>query len=264
MKKILLFHLILLTISSFAQKITRGPDIGEIYFLGPTTNGEGLYYSIDFGETATFVDGSMNYISIAADKTQGGVYCVTLPEALYYSDGFGYTGTWEVKSSDIGNVLHSGIIEGHIYYAAFKHSEDYGSNFIVHQLNNYYGIYRASTIGYNNKGYLMTYDLDPTDTVYFFISYDGFENLEIINTFNVAGYGLYELSFGSNNGELFFYSSINKELFFTDNDGFAWVNKNTFTCPNLPIIGITGGKQDGELYMLVEYSQMMGQRKHVY
>jgi len=86
MKNLILFFLLTISISSYPQKITRGPDIGEIYFLGPTNNGEGLYYSTDFGETATFVDGSMNYISIAADKTQGGVYCVTLPEALYYSD----------------------------------------------------------------------------------------------------------------------------------------------------------------------------------
>jgi len=95
MKKILLIPILLFSLNIFAQKITRGPDVGEIYFLGPTNNGEGLYYSTDFGETATFVDGNMNFISIAADKTKGGVYCVTLPEALYYSDGFGYTGTWD-------------------------------------------------------------------------------------------------------------------------------------------------------------------------
>ncbi len=238
--------------------------MGEIYFLGPTNNGEGLYYSTDFGETATFVDGSMNFISIAADKTQGGVYCVTLPEAFYYSDGFGYTGTWEVKSSDIGNVLHSGIIEGHIYYAAFKHSEDYGLNFINHQLNNYSGIFKESEIGYNNKGYLLTYQIDGTDTLYFSISYDSFENIEVIYKFNMWAYGLCDLSYGSIDGELFIYNEVNKSLYFTNTNGYNWAKKNSFTCPNLPILGITGGRQDGELYMLIEYLQMMGQRKHVY
>ena len=33
--------------------LTRGPDIGEIYFIGPTNTGNGIYRSIDFGETAT-------------------------------------------------------------------------------------------------------------------------------------------------------------------------------------------------------------------
>jgi hypothetical protein len=38
MKKFtLLITLLLFVVCSFAQKITRGPDVGEIYFLGPTT-----------------------------------------------------------------------------------------------------------------------------------------------------------------------------------------------------------------------------------
>jgi len=40
--------------------------------------------------------------------------------------------------------------------------------------------------------------------------------------------------------------------------------KNKLTCPNLPIVGISGGRQDGELYLLVEYLQMTGLRRHVY
>ncbi len=55
-----------------------------------------------------------------------------------------------------------------------------------------------------------------------------------------------------------------KRIVFSDNYGESWTLKNLFTCPNLPIKGITGGRQDGELYLLVEYLQMMGQRRHVY
>jgi len=172
--------------------------------------------------------------------------------------------TWEQKNSGIGNVLHSGIIEGHIYNGAFKHSEDYGSNFINHQLNNYYGIYKESEIGNNNIGYLLSYVIGGNDTLYFSISYDNFENLQVIYKFNIWGYGLCDLSYGNNDGELFFYNEVNKSLYFTNNDGYFWVKKNTFTCPNLPIQGITGGRLDGELYMLVEYIQMAGQRKHIY
>lgn len=256
---------LLSSIASYSQKITHGPDLGEIYFLGPNNNGEGLYYSTDYGETATFVDGTKDFISVAADKSKGGIYCITLPDALYFSDEFGYTNTWELKTYDLSSSsILCGINPGHVYSGCFKHSEDYGSNFTNHQLNNYYGIYRESEIGFGNKGYLMTYDLDPTDTIYFFVSYDNFENLEIINTFNVAGYGLYDLSFGHNNGDLYFYNSIKKDLFYTGNDGYDWEKKNTFSCPNLPIKGITGGRQDNELYMLVQYIQLSGQIKHVY
>ncbi|MCF8379154.1 MAG: T9SS type A sorting domain-containing protein [Bacteroidales bacterium] len=270
MKNLILLSLIFFSFTSYSQEITRGPEIGEIYFMGPTTTVlyDAIYHSSDFGESVVCMDSvtcTTTIIgAITADKTSGGLYYNNISDALYYSGNYGIYGTWEQNNSDIGNVLHSGIIEGHIYYAAFKHSEDYGLNFTNHQLNNYYGIYRESEIGYNDKSYLMTYDLDPTDTVYFFISYDSFDNLEIVNTFNVSGYGLYDLSFGFNNGDLFFYNSINKDLYFSNNDGFAWVKKNTFSCPNLPILGITGGRQDGELYMLVEYLQMTGQRRHVY
>ena len=40
--------------------------------------------------------------------------------------------------------------------------------------------------------------------------------------------------------------------------------KNTFNCPNLPIKGIVGGRQPGELYMVVEYVQLMHQIQHIY
>ncbi len=118
MRRYLHFLFSALVVSGFAQEITRGPDIGEIYFLGPTNNGEGLYYSTDFGETATVVDQSMNYISIAADKMKGGIYCITLPVALHFSNEYGYTNTWEVKSSELSsNLLISGIIQGHVFQA---------------------------------------------------------------------------------------------------------------------------------------------------
>ncbi len=43
------------------------------------------------------IDENMDYVSIAADKTKGGIYCTTLPVALYYSNDFGYSDTWEFK-----------------------------------------------------------------------------------------------------------------------------------------------------------------------
>ncbi|MCD4737522.1 MAG: T9SS type A sorting domain-containing protein, partial [Bacteroidales bacterium] len=111
---------------------------------------------------------------------------------------------------------------------------------------------------------LQTFEIGGNDTLYFFISYDSFENLELVYKFNVWGTGLYDLSYGNNDGELYYYNSIKKELLYSSNDGYDWVSKNMFFCPNLPIKGITGGRQEGELYMLVEYLQAMGQRFHSY
>jgi len=72
MKKVILFIMLILTsIISFSDSyITRGPSTGEIYFIGPTFTGMGVYYSTDFGETAICMDSIIaGYaISIAADK----------------------------------------------------------------------------------------------------------------------------------------------------------------------------------------------------
>ena len=260
MKNLIFISILFLSLYSVSQEITRGPEIGEIYFMGPTTTVlyDAIYHSTDFGETAVCTDSitcTTTIIgAITADKTSGGLYYNNISEALYYSDSYGIFGTWVQNNSDIGNVLHSGIIEGHIYYAAFKHSEDYGLNFTNHQLNNYSGIFKESEIGYNNKGYLLTYQIDGTDTLYFSISYDSFENIEVIYKFNMWAYGLCDLSYGSIDGELFIYNEVNKSLYFTNTNGYNWVKKNTFSCPNLPILGITGGRQDGNyIYWLNIY-----------
>jgi len=73
-----------------------------------------------------------------------------------------------------------------------------------------------------------------------------------------------KLSRGNVSGYLFLYNANRKSLFLSEDFGEKWILKNKFSCPNLPIIGVTGGRQEGELYMLVIYLQMMGQRRHVY
>jgi len=93
LKQFLFICLILLAFESYPQEITRGPDIGEIYFLGPTYTGEGLYYSTDFGETVICVDSTILATSITADKTNGGIYYSTSSEDLYYSSNHGIEGS---------------------------------------------------------------------------------------------------------------------------------------------------------------------------
>lgn len=271
MKKLIFIFVLFLSFTTLAQqRITRGPDTGEIYFTGPTVTlfYDAFYHSTDFGETAVCVDSitgaSVIIGAIVADKTPGGLYYTDIYERLFYSEKNGEYGTWDFRSGGIFSILHSGITEGFIYEGAASHSEDYGFNFVNHQGNGSFGIFMESEIGYNNKGYLITYELGGNDTLYFFVSYDKFENLELVNKFPDGELGLHDLSYGSIDGELYYYNSVKKELLYSDNDGYEWVSKNTFFCPNLPIKGITGGMQEGELYMLVEYLQLMGQRLHVY
>lgn len=85
MKKFtLLITLLLFVVCSFAQKITRGPDVGEIYFLGPTTTilQGAIYHSTDFGETAICMDSvsalSNTLVAMTADKTPGSLYFSTM------------------------------------------------------------------------------------------------------------------------------------------------------------------------------------------
>jgi len=55
-----------------------------------------------------------------------------------------------------------------------------------------------------------------------------------------------------------------KELWYSNDYGETWEQKDTFNCPNLPIKGIVGGRQPGELYMVVEYVQLMYEIAHIY
>ncbi len=263
--------LMLIVMGAFAQKITRGPEIGEIYFLGPTATVmyDAIYRSTDFGETAFCVDSvsclNNSIEAITADKTPGGLYYVTMGEALYFSDNYGQFGSWQFQSSGVKNRISSGRSEGEIYNRIGSHSIDYGLNFATHSCQGFFGSTKAAEIDKaNNTAYCISYDYEVDDTLYFFISYDNYNNLEVRAKFNFMNGEQVQLSRENNSGYLFLYNANRKRLLLSKDFGENWNIKNVFSCPNLPIIGITGGRQDGELYLLVEYLQMMGQRRHVY
>jgi hypothetical protein len=273
MKKLILIACLLsLSIFSFSQQITRGPDIGEIYFLGPAATDVlygAIYRSIDFGVTAVCVDSisamSHDISSIVADKTQGSLYFVTLFEDLYYSNNFGIQGSWILRNGEVYVDLASGRNEGELFNAIVSHSEDYGVSFINHSFNGFFGSLKDVEIdNSNNIGYCIGESFGVADTQYFFITYDNYENLEVINKFNFASDELTEISRGQQAGELFLINKNTNLLYFTDDYGQTWDLKNSFTCPILPIEGITGGRQDGEIYLLVVYRQFMGFVRHVY
>jgi len=272
MKKLnLLTVLLLFAVNFFAQKITRGPELGEIYFLGPTATVmyDAIYRSANFGETAVCVD-SLSALSntieaITADKTLGGLYFATMGEALHYSEHYGQSGTWQLQNGGVSYRISAGRNEGEIFNTIISHSNDYGINFINHSLQGYFGSLKTFDIGNDDGlGYCITNSYEVDDTLYFFISFDNFNSVEVVNKFNFMDGEYVQLSRENNSGNLYLYNENRKNLFFCEDFGANWVLKNVFLCPNLPIIGVTGGRQDGEFYLLVEYLQMMGQRRHVY
>lgn len=262
---------ILTSITLYSQKITRGPDLGEIYFFGFTlTQGtDGIYRSIDFGNSATCMDSlsqlSNNIVSITADKDIGGLYFVTMGEALFYSDNYGQYGSWQLRSGGISNKISSGRNEGEIYNRIGSHSLDYGLSFTSHSCQGFFGSTKAVDIDVSNDiGYCVSKKYNINDTLYFFNSFNNFDDFEVVKKFDFHGLDNIDISRENNEGHIFLCNQNTNKILFSSNYGVDWELTNHLSCPNLPIVGITGGRQNGELYMHVVYTQLMGLRKHVY
>ena len=271
MKKItLLTVLLLLAIVSFSQKITRGPDIGEIYFLGPTYTGTGLYYSTDFGETAVCVDSTLDAISISADKTSGGIYSITMPENLYYSEDYGTSGTWQFKNNNMFPEIRSGVIEGYVYNNIESHSENYGSSFINHAANGFFGSLKASEIDNQiGTGYAVVKSSSIPDSVFLLISYDNYDNFSIINAIHEDTNIFKYLTRGYNEGELYTvrnrpYSFIPYEIYHCVDFGNEFTKMNELNMYNYYSFGVEGGREDGELFLLYNFVNLMWQNAHIY
>ena len=85
----------------------------------------------------------------------------------------------------------------------------------------------------------------------------------MIKKFDFHGLDFIDITRENNEGNIFLCNQNSKKILFSSNYGVDWKLKNQLTCPNLPIIGITGGRQNGELYLHVVYAQLMGQRRHI-
>jgi len=249
----------------FSQKITRGPNIGEIYFLGPTNTGEGLYYSTDFGVTAICVDNNIEAISITADKSSGGIYCQKMPVNLYYSEDYGYQNTWYFKQGNISDDINSGVCEGFIYNHIASHSENYGDDFIYHTNSGFFGALKNSEIDTQQDiGYCLVSDYYINDTIYLLITYDNYANLEIINKFNFMNGEQMQLSRENNSGSIYLFNKTRKKLYFSDNYGETFNVIERFNFNSYYSYYITGGKQTGEVYILCNFVNMMWQNAHTY
>ena len=258
---------ILFVLTSFPDRyITRGPNPGEIYFLGFTYTGEGLFYSTDFGETAICVDSTIyDAMRITADKTSGVIYYVTSTEALYISNDYGSQGTWEYRNSGIKLQINSGLIEGQIYSSFSKHSNDYGVNFINHNYNGFFGSKLDVEIDIlENHGYVMVNQYGIYDTLYLLKSADNFENLNLHNKILIEQGYIIKLSRGVDEGELFLYKKDDYQLMYTNDFGTHWTLINNFNQVNYKFDDIVGGKSPGESYMLFRYVNFAWQDAHNY
>jgi len=265
---LLLVCLCITTSFAFADyRITRGPDIGEIYFLGPTTTGEGIYRSTDFGETAVCMDSISEVISVCADLTSGSVYRGRMPNCLYYSSNYGQYGSWVFRTAEGADQTQSGRNEGEIFKGPAMSSNDYGISFSGHSLNGCFCSIKTFEIdNQDSVGYLLGNVYGVNDTLWLLISHDNFENLEIQHIFNWTSCNSYSLSRGTESGELYLLRSAFTgdgsritELWYSSDFGENWTFKN-----HLLSNYIVGGRQQGELFVLAEYMQLMGEIKHTF
>jgi len=267
MKKIYFIFIFVTFISSilFADySITRGPDIGEIYFIGPTVTGEGIYHSTDFGETATCMDSTVDAWSICADLTPGNLYYFDTPECLYYSNNYGQQGSWVFRSNGMHIGSNSGRNEGEIYDSFSKHSEDYGISFTTHTANGFFGNRKGVEIDNQvSVGYVTTFISSIPDSIYLLITYDNFENLQIQKVLNYNQQNGFGITRGVLDGETFIIDSYFK-LFYSTDYCYTWLIKNEFNIEDFTTFGATGGRQEGEFYMMLNFERWMGAVKHTY
>ena len=269
MKNTILLLLFVTFISSilFADSsITRGADIGEIYFIGPTVTSEGIYRSTDFGETAICMDSSYYYDQneyICADLTPGSIYSIREFDALYYSNNYGQAGSWVFRNYPIRDVS-SGRNEGVLYNKCSSHSNDYGINFIQHTYNGFFGNLKGVEIdNQDGVGYATVNVTSIPDFIYLLITHDNFENLQIQKVLNYNQQNGFNISRGVQEGETFIIDSY-FNLFYSTDYCQTWIKINEFNFSDFYKFGSVGGRQDGEYYMMLSFDNMMGQNRHIY
>jgi len=185
--------------------------------------------------------------------------------SLYISDNFGYQNSWELINNNIYVYIKSGVIDGYIYNAIVSHSDDFGNSFIPHSYNGFYGNLISSEIDVEeNIGYTIVNKTFVPDTIYLLITYDNFENLETKKTFNYNNGEFVYISRGVNNGELYLYNKVRKHICFSNDYGETFTLNNVLNFGDLISHSIVGGRQNAEIFILLNAVNMMGQNAHTY
>jgi len=263
---LLFVFVILINTLAFADyRITRGPDIGEVYFVGPTMTGEGIYHSNDFGETATCMDSISEVESICADLTHGGLYRGRMSNCLYYSNNYGQYGSWVFRTSEGSYVFNSGRNEGEIFKGVSMSSNNYGINFTQHPLNGCFcNIIRTFEIdNQDSVGYCIGGIWGINDTLWLLISYDNFDSVEVQGVYNIDEYPLRDLSRGTEYGELYNFADSPKRLSYSCDYGETWEFHNILNY-GLDYKDMVGGRQEGEVYIYGYYGANMLTIEHSY
>lgn len=262
----------------FTQGISRGPEPGEIYFIGPTTLTlyDGIYRSTDYGNTAILMSDHPQPAGdliggLVADRTFGSVYFVTsLSGNLYYSSDFGQSGSWILKQTNLYPYLLSGVIEGQVFQHIEKYSMNYGTNFMTNSNNGFFGYLLDPAIdNAENTGYALVKKAGVDDTTFLLISYDNFENLQIQNVLYSPHFPMQRISRGGQSGEIISvmgggYWPV--RVMYTTDYGITWQEnqeKETYI-HNPSYFKFCGGVEPGELYISVLYLQFSGEIRHTY
>ncbi|MBC8527115.1 MAG: T9SS type A sorting domain-containing protein [Candidatus Cloacimonetes bacterium] len=190
-----------------------------------------------------------------------------MPNCLYYSNNHGQYGSWVFRTAEGADEIESGRNEGEIFKGPGMSSNDYGYSFTQHSLNGCFCSIKTFEIGNQDFiGYILGDVYGILDSLWLLISYDNFENLEIKHIFNWISCNSYSLSRGTEPGELYLLRSAFTgdgsritELWYSSNFGENWIFKN-----HLLSNYIVGGRQQGELFVLAVYMQLMGEIKHTF
>ncbi|MCK4695538.1 MAG: PKD domain-containing protein, partial [Candidatus Cloacimonetes bacterium] len=160
--------------------------------------------------------------------------------------------------------IHSGRNEGEIFDSLVKHSINYGANFISHSMNGFFGSRITTEIDNQNElGYVLVNQYGIPDTLWLLITYDNFENLDIQNVYNIDDFPLADLSRGTEYGELYNFADTPKTINYSNDYGLTWEYINDFNY-GLDYTDLVGGRQEGEVYVLVTYTAYMHTIDHIY
>lgn len=267
MKRIYLL-IVLVFISTFSfpdYTLTRGPTTGELFYIGPTYTGLGIYHSTDFGSTAICVDSLTNATGILADLADGILYYRNIGEGLHISYNYGQQGTWQLQNGGIYPGFAGGRIEGEIYNIFISHSEDFGQTFSTHNYNGFFGNYFESEI--DNQvgiGYVLIYKSNVVDSVYLLKTTDNYENLYLNSIFSFHWNDAITLTRGTNIGELYLLNHERELLLASFNYADNWINLNNFNFGNFYGLGIVGGREAGEIYINCNYVNTFWENAHSY
>jgi PKD repeat protein len=204
-------------------------------------------------------------ITITADKTPGVIYYATMSEALYISCDYGNIGSWQFVNGGISLYINSGVTEGYIYNAIVSHSENYGNSFTLHNYNGFFGNMIDSEIdNQSNVGYSIVNKYGVNDSLYILMTYDNYENLFIKHEFNLFASSFVRLSRGNQIGELYLLHYQSNKLLFSNSFGDNWIEVNKLNYQININQDIVGGRDEGELFLLYTFVNMMGQNAHTY